>query len=69
MEQNFDSPIFQRFQRSVCPSTAQANKGGEVTHFVVRIRYGLFSIYAFFTRATEKLKSFILVQITLTNTH
>ena len=29
------------FQRSVCPSTvhAQANKGGEVTHFVIQIRY------------------------------
>jgi hypothetical protein len=27
------------------------------------------SSYAFFTHATEKFKSFILVQITLTNTH
>jgi hypothetical protein len=47
----------------VCLSRAQANKGGEVTHFVIQIRYtasivpawGLFSSY---TRATKKFKSF-----------
>jgi hypothetical protein len=54
------------FQRSVCPSTvhAQANKGGEVTHFVIQIRYtasivrkGCFQLRDF-TRATGKFKSF-----------
>jgi hypothetical protein len=44
--------------------TVQANKGDEVTHFHTdtiyrkHCAYGLFSSYAFFTRATEKFKSF-----------
>jgi hypothetical protein len=31
--------LFPIFQRSVCPSMVQANKGGEVTHFLIQIRY------------------------------
>jgi hypothetical protein len=34
MEQIVDFQVYKE-----CTSTAQANKGGEVTHFVVRIRF------------------------------
>ena len=52
-------------EKCICPSRAQANKGGEVTLMldipqalclkVIRV-----SSYAFFTRATEKFKIFYI---------
>ena len=37
MEQIFDFQFSKEV--CVCPSKVQANKGGEVTHFVIQIRY------------------------------
>jgi hypothetical protein len=59
----------------VRPSTVQANKGGEVTHFAIQIRYtsSIVPIKGCFSHVRQKslnlLKVVYLVQITLTNTH